>query len=181
MTSMACVNETFSFHLTVSSRNRHKLVFRYRSSFLCFPPKIMSADNIPNDAPSPSHSNNSSTASDASSHGPLYQSLEECLKHPRCISNKWLNEVSDVQNSPRTLKNAPYNDGALYWVDEDNNLLSMAFPAVLETDGKFSKIGPYFNLAGDREIKVGSFFFIKQKKKKKMRALLTATNHPCLE
>ena len=137
----------------------------------------MSADNVPNNAPSPSHSKNSTTASDTSSHGLLYQSLEECLKHPCCISNKWLDEVSNVQNSPQALKNAPYNDEALYWVDEDNNLLSMAFPAVLETDGNFSKIGPYFNLTGDREIKVSSFFFIKGKKKKIINMWPTYSNH----
>ena len=123
----------------------------------------MSTDNLPNHAPSPSHSNDSTTASNTSSHGPLYKSLEECLKHSRCISNKWLDDVTNIQNSPRPLKNAPYNDGALYWVNKDNELLSMAFPAVLETDGKFSKIGPYFNLAGDHEIKVSFFPFHKNK------------------
>lgn len=87
------------------------------------------------------------------------------MKHPRSISNKWLEEVVDVENSPRVFKNAPYNDGALYWVDKDNELLSMNFQAVLESDGKFSKIGPYFNLVGDREMKVSSFIFIQKKGK----------------
>ena len=126
----------------------------------------MSADNLPNRTPSPSQSNDdSTTASDTSTHGPLYRSLEECLKHPHCISNKWLDEVSTVDNSPRPLKTAPYNDGASYWVDKDKDILTMSFPAVLETDGKFSKIGPYFNLAREREIKVSIFPSYRERKK----------------
>lgn len=127
----------------------------------------MSNDNPPSHASSPSHSNDSTTASNTSVHGSLYRSLEECLKHPRCISTEWINEVADVPNSPRTLKNAPYNDGALYWVDKDGELLSMSFPAVLESDGKFSKIGPYFNLAREHEIKVSFFCFYFHRPRKK--------------
>ena len=142
------------------------LHFDVHPSFFLSPHQNMSADNLPNRTPSPSQSNDdSTTASDTSNHGPLYRSLEECLKHPRCISNKWLDEVSTVDNSPRPLKTAPYNDGASYWVDKDNDILTMSFPAVLETDGKFSKIGPYFNLAGEREIKVSIFPSYREKKK----------------
>ena len=82
-------------------------------------------------------------------------------------NGRWTVVSSDstVENSPRPLKTTPYNDGASYWVDKENELLTMSFPAVLETDGKFSKIGPYFNLAREREIKV-SFFPSHQKKKR---------------
>jgi hypothetical protein len=110
---------------------------------------------------SPSNSASSATQSDESNHCALYRSLEECLKHPSCVSNTWLDTIADV-NNPRALNHAPYKDGSLHWVDKNNQLLNMAFPAVVDLDGKFSKIGPYFNHMGEHEARarfLAAFFF----------------------
>ena len=106
----------------------------------------------------PSNSISSATHSDDSEHSALYRSLEECLKHPSCVSNKWIDTIADV-NNPRTLNHAPFRDGSLHWVDKNNQLLNMAFPAVLDLQGKFSKIGPYFNHMGDREARARLYLF----------------------
>lgn len=95
-------------------------------------------------------------------HSLLYLSLEEALKHPSCVSNKWIDTIGDFSNNPKTLRYSPYNDGAFYYVDQKQKPLCMAFPAVLNVDGKYGKIGPYFNLMGDQGVKVHiSFTFIR--------------------
>jgi hypothetical protein len=117
------------------------------------------ADENPIPAPrgiSPSNSASSATHSDQSDHSALYRSLEECLKHPSCVSNTWLDTIADT-NNPRALNHAPYKDGSLHWVDKNNQLLNMAFPAVLDLQGKFSKIGPYFNHMGEHEARAHFF------------------------
>jgi hypothetical protein len=87
---------------------------------------------------------------------PLYRSLEECLKHPSCVSTAWIDAISEV-NNPQALNHAPYKDGSLHWVDNDNQLLNMDFPTVLDLEGEFSKIGPYFNHMGEHEARVSIF------------------------
>ena len=109
-----------------------------------------------NDVSPTSPSNESLNISD---HDALYRSLEESIKHPSCVSNEWIDTIGDLKNNPRLLNYQPYNDGAFYWVDKNNQLLHMAFPAVLDIEGKYSKLGPYFNLMGERDIKVTRFCF----------------------
>lgn len=111
----------------------------------------MSSSNLP------SPSTSSFTISEE--HSSLYESLEATIKHSSCVSNDWIDTVADI-NNPRILNTPPYNDGSLHWVDKNNELLSMAFPAVLELDGKYSKLGPYFNLTGDRTTNVFHYFLV---------------------
>jgi hypothetical protein len=115
----------------------------------------MSTEHPPLCTLSPSNSASSATFSDESEHTPLYRSLE-CLKHPSCVSTTWIDAISEV-NNPRALNHVPYKDGSLHWVDNDNQLLNMAFPAVLDLEGRFSKIGPYFNHMGEHEARVSIF------------------------
>jgi hypothetical protein len=89
----------------------------------------------------------------------IYLSLQESLRHPSCVSNTWIDTIADFKNNPRTLQTPPYNDGALYYVDKKQKPLCMAFPAVLTLNGKYGKIGPYFNLMGDQGVKA-SFIFL---------------------
>ena len=65
-----------------------------------------------------------------------------------------LKTLPTFKNNPRTLPYAPYNDNALHYVDQKQKPLCMAFPAVIDLNGKFTKIGPYFNLMGDQTVKV---------------------------
>jgi hypothetical protein len=76
----------------------------------------------------------------------LHDSLQETLKHPSSVNPAWMDTIGDIRNNPRPLHAPPYNDGSLHWVDTNNELLHMAFPAVLDLYGKYGKIGPYFSL-----------------------------------
>ena len=70
------------------------------------------------------------------------------------VSQKWMETIGDLANNPSKLSTAPYNDGSLHWMNNDDNILSVAFPAVLRTSGKYARIGPYFNLKGEQDVKV---------------------------
>lgn len=89
---------------------------------------------------------------------PLYQSLEAALQHPSCVSAAWIDTVGDFKNNPRALHARPYNDGSLHWVDREGKLLCMAFPALLDLDGKYGRTGPYFSLASEQGVKVTHLF-----------------------
>jgi hypothetical protein len=81
------------------------------------------------------------------SKSPLYQSLLAAIEHPNCVKPAWIDTVTNSKNNPRGLPK-PYNDGSLHWVNNSNDLLCMAFPAVLDLDGKYGRTGPYFSLSG---------------------------------
>ena len=131
------------------------------SSFLPSPSQITMSDNdlqasVPSTQRSPSP-----TISDKSvqEHSPVYVSLESCLHHPDVVSSDWMDTIGNLNNNPRKLSTAPFNDGSLHWVNTDDNILCMAFPAVLNTFGKFSKTGPYFNLMGEQDVIKVSLLF----------------------
>jgi hypothetical protein len=104
--------------------------------------------------PSPSSTLESPTISEKEEPSALYQSVEEAIQHPSCVSIAWLDTVANLKNNPQLLNDSPYNDGSLHWVNKNNELLCMAFPAVLNLHGRYSKIGPYFSLMGDCTINV---------------------------
>lgn len=113
----------------------------------------MSTTHIPDSLPSPANSDKSIDALlQPEQKSDLFLSLEAALKHPNCVSETWVETIGDFKNNPRSLPYAPYNDGALHYVDNKQKPLSMAFPAVIDLNGKFSKIGPYFNLMGDQNV-----------------------------
>jgi hypothetical protein len=87
-------------------------------------------------------------------HSDMFLSLETTLRHPSSVSNTWIDTIDDARNNPRILSTAPFDDGALHWVDRDGKVLRMSFPAVLNMYGKYAKIGPYFSLMSDQNIKV---------------------------
>lgn len=77
----------------------------------------------------------------------LSNSLEATLKLPSSVNPDWIETIADLKNNPRVLQTPPYNEnGALHWVDNNNELLYMTFPGRLELYGKYNKTGPYFNL-----------------------------------
>ena len=59
----------------------------------------------------------------------------------------------------RTLPYVPYNDNTFHYVDQKQKPLCMAFPAVIDLNGKFAKIGPYFNLMGDQTVKASFYSY----------------------
>ena len=115
----------------------------------------MVSKNLSESVHSPAQSDKSVEAQlQTDHHTDLYLSLEEALKNPSCVSDTWIENIADFKNNPRTLPYAPYNDNALHYVDQKQKPLCMAFPAVIDLNGKFTKIGPYFNLMGDQAVKV---------------------------
>ncbi|KAG1862144.1 hypothetical protein F4604DRAFT_1494811, partial [Suillus subluteus] len=50
-----------------------------------------------------------------------------------------------LENNPHPLCTF-MNDSAEYWVDGSGSLLHMKFPARLDLNGQYSRIGPYFNM-----------------------------------
>jgi hypothetical protein len=95
-----------------------------------------------------------SEGSPAPMNDPLHRSLQAAVQHPSCVSAAWIDTVGDLKNNPRALHTPPYNDGSLHWVDQKGKLLCMAFPAVLDVEGKYSRISPYFSHIGDQAVKV---------------------------
>ena len=80
----------------------------------------------------------------------LHLSLQETMKHPSCVNPAWMDTIADLKNNPRVLPNLSHNDGCLHWVDKNNEILCLAFPAVLDVYGKYGRIGPYFSLVGNQ-------------------------------
>ena len=84
----------------------------------------------------------------------LYQSLLAAMDHPSCAKPSWVDTVTDFKNNPCALHSLPYNDGSQHYVDNDGNLLCMAFPAVIEYNAKYTHTGPYFSLSGPQGMNV---------------------------
>lgn len=100
----------------------------------------MSEPNLPFSQRSQTLSPVLSEKSDKEQHSDLYHSLEQSMLHPNCVSPAWIDTIGDFKYNPRLLTTAPYNDTSLHWVDKDQKLLCMAFPAMLDIEGKFSPI-----------------------------------------
>ena len=125
----------------------------------------MSDQDVLASIPSPrsdSFPNSDNSEEGETEHSLMYRSLESCLQHPDIVSSDWIDTIADFKNNPRLLSKPPYNDNSLHWVDRNDNVLSMAFPAVLNNPGKYGKMGPYFNLMSEQGVKVShilSFLF----------------------
>ena len=86
------------------------------------------------------------------------------LKHPTSVNPDWIETIADLKNNPRVLQTPPYNEnGALHWVDKNNELLYMTFPGRLELYGKYNKTGPYFSLMENQVSLFSSFIFTSQR------------------
>jgi hypothetical protein len=85
---------------------------------------------------------------------PIYQSLVAALDMPHAANARWLDSIADFDNNPRLILRAPYNDGALHFVDNNGETLQIGFPAYLDVRGKYARQGPYFNMETDHGVKV---------------------------
>jgi len=72
----------------------------------------------------------------------LVASLHAVLQHPNCVTTTWLRNIVESGD----FRAISSEDNALYWVDEANEKLSMAFPAILDLTGIYTRIEPYFSL-----------------------------------
>ena len=78
-------------------------------------------------------------------HNPLYVSLLASVASPGAVMLDMVTNNIATKNNPRPLK-MKMDDRAEYWVDNRGELLTLKFPARLDYAGKYSRLGPYFNL-----------------------------------
>lgn len=74
---------------------------------------------------------------------PLESSLFHFLKGPTAIQSSLIKNIA-MDNNPRKIKSEKEN--AAYWVQSDGTPLLISFPAILDTQGKYGRTGPYFNM-----------------------------------
>lgn len=72
----------------------------------------------------------------------LYDALLECARSVEAASGERTNLLAKA-NNPRRLP-----DYAYYWVDKNGEPLRFKFPALIDLQGRFSRLDPYFNLDG---------------------------------
>ena len=86
---------------------------------------------------------------------PLYQSLDHLIvNNSDIVTTDFIKDFTAIPNNPKLCPKPPYNDRSLLWLAPDGLPQNIAFPAVLHTDGKFSKCGPYFNIPNPEAVKV---------------------------
>lgn len=77
-------------------------------------------------------------------------SLENCMKHPDTISSEWIDTIADFKNSPCKVATPLYDNSSLHFADCDDNVLLIAFPAILIILKKYTRIGPYLNIVKNK-------------------------------
>ena len=78
----------------------------------------------------------------------LCESLVAALQHPRSARASWLDEKNE-ELGHMTLSD---EEDSAYWIDEDDEKLCLAFPAVLDLDGAFSRLEPYFSISNCKSV-----------------------------
>lgn len=73
----------------------------------------------------------------------LLQSLSAYATKPTSPTNAYI-DCFPAANNPRFYRG--YGDNAQYWIGDHGLPLTLAFPALLRTTGKFVRSAPYFNL-----------------------------------
>lgn len=82
---------------------------------------------------------------------PLEISLLSCLTTPTTLKPELISKIAE-DNNPRQLKSE--KERAAYWVLTDGTPLLFSFPAVLDTQGKYGRTGPYFNMIENVRVSV---------------------------
>jgi hypothetical protein len=86
----------------------------------------------------------------------VYRSLEAAIQHPSAVSSRWIHDFDDLHIHPCQLSSSAllYNDESLTWVDEDNRLFCLAFPAIVNVKGEYTEIGCYSDIVTDQSVEV---------------------------
>ena len=74
---------------------------------------------------------------------PLETSLLYCLDAETTMKPELIQMIAE-DNNPRRVKSE--KDKGSYWVRTDGTPLLLSFPAILDTQGKYGRTGPYFNM-----------------------------------
>lgn len=74
---------------------------------------------------------------------PMFQSLLTCITSNNAVDQTVVESIAENNN----LHSVPtMNDKADHWVDNNGHPLILWFPAILDTEGSFGRMGLYFNL-----------------------------------
>jgi hypothetical protein len=65
------------------------------------------------------------------------------LRSPTTLTPELISDIAE-DNNPRRVKSEKENTA--YWVQKDGTPVLISFPAVLDTQGKYGRTGPYFNM-----------------------------------
>lgn len=80
---------------------------------------------------------------------PIWTSLLSGLQSPLAVSGQTISQIVE-DNNPRKIREM--KETALYWVGKDGSPFTIKFPLLLDTEGYFGAIGPYFNLEKVRSL-----------------------------
>jgi hypothetical protein len=75
---------------------------------------------------------------------PLYHCLQAYVTTPGALTAEVCDSVP-FANNPRPMS-MQMGDKAEYWADTDGELLVFKFPAILNVNGMYTRIGPYFGM-----------------------------------
>ena len=80
----------------------------------------------------------------------VLRNLRELLEECNCWSLEiW---VENVLASARFRRTTSTEENTLYCLDEDNDLISVTFPAILNLKGDYSRIRPFFSLENHEQV-----------------------------
>jgi hypothetical protein len=86
----------------------------------------------------------------------IYRSLEDAIQHPSCVSSRWIHNFDELHIHPSQLSSSAllYNNDSLTWVDKNDRLFCLAFPAILNLKGEYTEISSYSNIIDDQSVDV---------------------------
>lgn len=84
------------------------------------------------------------TEDEAHNRTPLWFSLLEVADNTLALSQAVVESIAK-DNNPRPLRQL-MRDGAEYWVKSTGDLLCIRFPARVDRNGMYGRLGPYFNI-----------------------------------
>jgi hypothetical protein len=87
---------------------------------------------------------------------PVWSSLLSGLQSPLAVSQNTISKFVE-DNNPRRVREM--KETALYWVGKDGSPLTIKFPLLLDTEGYFGAIGPYFNLEKVRSSRTLTYLY----------------------
>jgi len=88
------------------------------------------------------------TNNNASEHLKMGESLTAALQNPSCAHHSWLKNPN--KNLCRLRCSA--DKDSLYWVDDEDHKICIAFPAILDMGGTYGRLDPYFSLIDHKSV-----------------------------
>ena len=87
----------------------------------------------------------------------LLENLRVLLDECNCLNLEiW---VENILSSARFRRVASDEENTLHCFDEDNDLISATFLAIIDVKGEYSRIRPFFSLEGHEQVSFSFFLF----------------------